>query len=100
MAKEQTKTGVRSNTRLQYPSKYNVIFHNDDFTPMEFVVSLLVEVFDRTLEQAKDITIQIHESGKGIAGTYYHEIAEQKQQETIVLSRHNGHPLKVTLQEI
>lgn len=100
MAREQTKTGVRSNTRLQYPSKYNVIFHNDDFTPMEFVVSLLVEVFDRTLEQAKDITIQIHESGKGIAGTYYHEIAEQKQQETIVLSRHNGHPLKVTLQEI
>ncbi|MCP4832511.1 MAG: ATP-dependent Clp protease adaptor ClpS [Gammaproteobacteria bacterium] len=100
MAKEQTKTGVRSSTRLQYPSKYNVIFHNDDFTPMEFVVSLLVEVFDRSLDQAKDITVQIHETGQGIAGTYYHEIAEQKQQETIVLSRHNGHPLKVTLQEI
>lgn len=100
MAKEQTKTGVRSSTRLQYPSKYNVVFHNDDYTPMEFVISLLVEVFDRTLEQAKDITIQIHEKGQGIAGTYFHEIAEQKQQETIVLSRHNGHPLKVTLQEI
>ena len=100
MAKEQTKTGVRSSTRLQYPSKYNFIFHNDDFTPMEFVVSLLVEVFDRSLDQAKDITVQIHETGQGIAGPYYHEISEQKQQETIVLSRHNGHPLKVTLQEI
>ena len=100
MASEQTKTGTRSQTRVQYPSKYNVIFHNDDFTPMEFVVSLLVEVFDRTLEQAKAITIQIHETGQGVAGTYYHEIAEQKQQETVVLSRHNGHPLKVTLKEI
>jgi ATP-dependent Clp protease adaptor protein ClpS len=100
MASEQTKTGTRSQTRLQYPAKYNVVFHNDDFTPMEFVVSLLVEVFDRTLEQAKAITIQIHETGQGVAGTYYHEIAEQKQQETVVLSRHNGHPLKVTLKEI
>jgi len=100
MASEKTATGTRSQTRLQYPSKYNVIFHNDDFTPMEFVVSLLVEVFDRTLEQAKDITIKIHETGQGIAGTYYYEVAEQKQQETVVLSRHNGHPLKVTLKEI
>jgi ATP-dependent Clp protease adaptor protein ClpS len=100
MANEQTKTGVRSTTRLQYPSKYNVIFHNDDYTPMEFVISLLVEIFDRNLEQAKEITMQIHEKGQSVAGTYFHEIAEQKQQETVVLSRHNGHPLKVTLQEI
>ena len=100
MASEQTKTGTRSATRLEYPAKYNVIFHNDDFTPMEWVIQLLVEVFDRTLEQAKDITIKIHESGQGVAGTYYYEIAEQKQQETVVLSRHNGHPLKVTLKEI
>ena len=62
MASEQTATGTSSQQlRVQYPSKYNVVFHNDDFTPMEFVVSLLVEVFDRTLEQAKDITIKIHE---------------------------------------
>ena len=100
MANEQTKTGVRSTTRLQYPSKYNVIFHNDDYTPMEFVISLLVEVFDRTLDQASVITSQIHEKGQGVAGTYFHEIAEQKQQETVVLSRHSGHPLKVSLQEI
>lgn len=100
MASEQTQTGTRSETRVQYPSKYNVIFHNDDFTPMEFVISLLVEVFDRSLEQAKQITVQIHESGQGIAGTYYHEVAEQKQQESVVLSRHNGHPLKITLKEI
>jgi ATP-dependent Clp protease adaptor protein ClpS len=59
-----------------------------------------VEIFDRNLEQAKEITMQIHEKGQSVAGTYFHEIAEQKQQETVVLSRHNGHPLKVTLQEI
>ena len=100
MASEKTMTGTRSATRIQYPSKYNVIFHNDDFTPMEFVVSLLVEVFDRTLEQAKEITIKIHEHGQGVAGTYYYEIAEQKLQETVVLSRHSGHPLKVTIKEI
>ena len=55
MASEQTKTGTRSQTRILYPSKYNVVFHNDDFTPMEFVIQILVEVFDRTLEQAKHI---------------------------------------------
>ena len=62
--------------------------------------TVIVEVFDRTLEQAKDITVKIHEHGQGIAGTYYHEVAEQKQQETVVLSRHNGHPLKVTIKEV
>ena len=67
---------------------------------MEFVISLLVEVFDRSLEQAKDITIKIHEAGQAVAGTYYYEIAEQKQQETVVVCRHNGHPLKVTLIEV
>ena len=100
MASEKTLAGTRSQTRLQYPSKYNVIFHNDDFTPMEWVIQLLVEVFDRTLEQAKDITIKIHETGQAVAGTYYYEIAEQKQQETVVVCRHNGHPLKVTLMEV
>ena len=100
MASEQTKSGTTTSVRLQYPGKYNVIFHNDDFTPMEFVISLLVEVFDRSLEQAKDITIKIHETGQAVAGTYYYEIAEQKQQETVVVCRHNGHPLKVTLMEV
>ena len=100
MASKQTKPGTSNSVRLQYPSKYNVVFHNDDFTPMEFVISLLVEVFDRSLEQAKDITIKIHETGQAVAGTYYYEIAEQKQQETVVVCRHNGHPLKVTLIEV
>ena len=89
MAKEQTQTGVRSSTRLQYPSKYNVIFHNDDYTPMEFVISLLVEVFDRTLEQAKDITIQIHEKGQGIEALH----AEATNCHILVQSRNHLHQL-------
>ena len=68
MAETQSDTITR--TEITYPNRYNVVFINDDFTPMDFVVQLLVEVFNKTLEEAKDVTLQIHEKGKGIAGSY------------------------------
>ena len=55
---------------------------------------------DEKLEEAKDITIQIHELGKGIAGTYNFEIAEQKVHESTLLSRHNGHPLNIMIEKV
>ena len=97
MASTQTKT--RDQVDITYPKKYNVVIHNDDVTPMDFVISLLVEVFHRNLDQATDITLTIHEKGRGIAGTYSHEVAEQKQRESTLLSHRHGHPLAITLEE-
>jgi ATP-dependent Clp protease adaptor protein ClpS len=67
---------------------------------MEFVIQLLVEVFNTSIEEAKEVMIKVHEEGKGIAGMYGLEIAEQKQQESTIISRHHGHPLKVILEKV
>ena len=61
---------------------------------------LLVEVFNKTLEEAKDVTLQIHEKGKGIAGSYNYELAEQKKAEAVAISRNNGHPLTILVEKI
>ncbi len=97
-----TKTKTQSKTRVEirYPDRFNVIFLNDDFTPMEFVIQLLIEVFNKNIDQAKDITLTIHNEGRGIAGTYNFEIAEQKVHESTLLSRHHGHPLKVIMEKV
>jgi ATP-dependent Clp protease adaptor protein ClpS len=81
------------------PKNWKVIFLNDDTTPMEFVISLLVEVFKHSEENAKDITLQVHETGSGIAGIYSFEIAEAKAVESTNLARQNGFPLQIKLEE-
>lgn len=81
------------------PKRWKVIFLNDDTTPIDFVISLLMEVFKHTQETAKDITIQVHETGSGIAGVYSFEIAEVKAVESTQLARTNGFPLQIKLEE-
>jgi len=98
MAKESTST--ISKTELMFPARYNVVFVNDDYTPMDFVIQILIEIFNRSINQAKDITLQIHEDGKAVAGTYSHEVAEQKHAESIMISRHHGHPLKIIIEKL
>jgi len=93
MTQEAVKT--RATTELQYPSRYNVVIYNDDYTPMEFVIKLLIEVFNKNLTTAKELTMEIHNNHSAIAGSYYHEIAEQKCSEAITISRTNGHPLEL-----
>jgi len=96
MANTNTKTSTRSSVKVDYPTRHNVIFHNDEFTPMEFVIHLLIEVFNKNIEQAKEITLAIHNNGRAIAATYSYEVAEQKTHEAILITRHSGHPLQIT----
>jgi len=84
---------------IREPKKWNVVFLNDDHTPMEFVISILIEIFKHTPETAQHITLHIHEKGSGIAGTYSFEIAEIKAVETTNLARANGFPLQIKLEE-
>ena len=98
MARSKSKTIQK--TELKYPDRFNVIIINDDYTPMEFVIKLLLEIFNKNIEQAKQLTIEIHEKGKAIVGSYNQEIGEQKVQEVTLISRHNGHPLKSILEKI
>ena len=96
----RSKQSTKSKVELKCPDRYDVIFLNDDYTPMDFVVQLLIEVFNKNLEQAKVIMMNIHENGKGIAGSYNYEVAEQKVHEAQIICRHNGHPLKIILEKL
>tara|TARA_B100001057_G_scaffold482505_1_gene557961 strand:+ start:64 stop:363 length:300 start_codon:yes stop_codon:yes gene_type:complete len=85
---------------ISKPKKYSVILFNDDFTPMEFVIELLIGVFNHSQQTAEEITMKVHADGKGIAGVYYYEIAEQKVAESIALSRGSGFSLALDLEEL
>ncbi len=81
------------------PKKYKVIFLNDDTTPMEFVIDVLVNIFKHTPDSAMQITMQVHEEGSGVVGVYSHEVAEMKTTETVTLSRNHGFHLQIKLEE-
>tara|TARA_R110001592_G_scaffold17786_3_gene74373 strand:+ start:3569 stop:3865 length:297 start_codon:yes stop_codon:yes gene_type:complete len=98
MARAKSKTIQR--VELKYPDRFNVIILNDDFTPMDFVIKLIIEVFNKNIEQAKDLTVQVHKNGKAIVGQYNQELGEQKVNEVTLLSRHHGHPLKSIMEKI
>ena len=85
--------------KVTEPRQWKVILLNDDTTPMEFVISLLVEIFKHNDSTAKDITMEIHQTGSGIAGSYSFEIAEAKAVEATNLARGNGFPLQIKLEE-
>ena len=78
------------------PRKYKVIYHNDDFTPMEFVTWALMEFFNRTEIDAQSLTLEIHKLGSAIAGIYDYQMAEQKIWEVLTSARENEFPLQVT----
>jgi ATP-dependent Clp protease adaptor protein ClpS len=85
--------------KVMEPKKWKVILLNDDHTPMDFVVGILTQVFKHSEDSARDITLQIHQQGSGIAGTYTFEIAEAKAVESTNLARASGFPLQIKLEE-
>ena len=72
--------GVATKTRpkTKKPSMYRVLLMNDDYTPMEFVVSILMGIFKKTQEEATTIMLNVHQTGMGTCGVYTFEIAETK----------------------
>lgn len=81
------------------PKLWNVVLHNDDKTTMEFVVLVLMQIFYKSFEEAQDIMMNIHEQGKGVAGTYSFEVATTKKDDTINVARANGFPLIAELEQ-
>ena len=96
----EVKDKTTSEIDIKKPNRYQVILYNDDKTPMEFVIELLKNVFTKTQEQAENITMSVHQEGKGVAGIYYYEVAEQKVHESILVSRSAGFPLTLDIEEL
>jgi ATP-dependent Clp protease adaptor protein ClpS len=84
---------------ISEPKRWKVILLNDDSTPMEFVISILMEIFKHTSNSASDVMLQVHETGSGVAGVYSFEIAEAKAVEATNQARTAGHPLQIKLEE-
>jgi len=76
-----------------------VILLNDEVTPMDFVVELLVKIFKHSPDTAKNLTMKIHNEGSAIVGTYTYELAEQKGTEATNESRNRGFPLQVKIDQ-
>jgi ATP-dependent Clp protease adaptor protein ClpS len=84
---------------LQPPKLWKVILLNDNQTPMELVIDILTKIFKHNESKAKDITLEIHETGSGVAGIYPFEIAEQKGIEATGVARQHGSPLRITVEQ-
>lgn len=85
--------------KLQKPPLYKVLLHNDDFTTMDFVVFILVQVFHKPTEEAIQVMLAVHQQGVGIAGVYTYEIAEAKANQVHNLAKAHEYPLLCTLEE-
>jgi ATP-dependent Clp protease adaptor protein ClpS len=89
----------KKTSRVKPPPLYQVILLNDDFTPMEFVVSVLQKFFGKGREQATQIMLKVHHEGRGVCGVYPAEIAETKVALVHHLARQHQFPLKCSMEE-
>tara|TARA_R100000808_G_C2122189_1_gene133244 strand:+ start:663 stop:983 length:321 start_codon:yes stop_codon:yes gene_type:complete len=85
----------RQKHKVEPPKEYKVVFYNDDYTPMEFVTQLLMQIFHKDSMTAKAITQHVHNNGRGIAGVYSREIAETKTHECMAIAKNYEHPLMI-----
>ena len=93
------QTLTKEKIKLDEPGMYDVIFLNDSITTMEFVVRVLKQIFNKSPEQAQNITTKIHNDGQGVDGSYVHEVAEQKGIETTLAARQENFPLQVKVKK-
>ncbi|MBA3019272.1 MAG: ATP-dependent Clp protease adapter ClpS [Desulfobacteraceae bacterium] len=84
---------------IKEPSMYKVLLHNDDYTSMEFVVEILLSVFNKSIEDATMTMLKVHKEGIGICGVYTYEVAETKVDTVHALAREREFPLKCTLEK-
>ncbi|MEK6196401.1 MAG: ATP-dependent Clp protease adapter ClpS [Deltaproteobacteria bacterium] len=83
---------------LEEPPLYLVLLHNDDYTTMQFVVEVLMAVFNKPMEEATRIMLNVHKKGAGLCGLYTYEVAETKVNTVDTLARENGFPLKCSME--
>ncbi len=96
MAQGKTSVRERQNTRYKEPHKYQVIMYNDDFTPMEFVVETLQNVFFKSPDEAKQLMLKVHLEEKAVIGTYSYDVAKSKAEKAMALAKSEKYPLKLS----
>jgi len=92
------KEATKNKIDITNPPMYRVVLHNDDYTPMDFVIEILTKIFHKNLEEANKIMWQVHEKGKAICGVYIKEIASTKVHQVKANAKANGFPLLATVE--
>ena len=98
MAKEQSQLRERQKINLKEPRRYKVIIYNDDFTTMEFVVLVLVQIFLKSQEEAEALMLQVHHSDKAVVGVYSYDVAVSKARKATNMAREQGYPLRLSVE--
>lgn len=88
----------RKAAQVKPPSLYQVVLLNDDYTPMEFVVMVLQQYFQRDLDSATHIMLKIHHEGRGVCGVYPKDVAATKVELVLTAARRDGHPLQCIME--
>ncbi len=81
------------------PPMYKVLLHNDDYTTKDFVVEILITVFNKSIEEATSLMWHVHRNGSGVCGIYPYEMAETKVNLVTMVARENGFPLKTSMEK-
>jgi len=90
----------RQAQKTKPPSLYQVVLLNDDYTPMEFVVVVIQEYFNKDRETAMQIMLKVHRDGKGVCGVFPKDIAATKVDLVMAYARQAGHPLQCVMEEV
>lgn len=84
---------------FEVPPQYKVVLFNDDYTTMEFVVEILMDIFKKSFEEASAIMLDVHKNGRGIAGIYPYDIAATRARNAQKRARSAGYPLQIAIEE-
>lgn len=91
---------VEEKIKLEEPQEYKVLLHNDDFTPVDFVIRLVIKLFQKSFEEANKIVLKVHHEGVGICGVFSYQIAETKMHLIHQAAKENSFPLRASIEVV
>ena len=94
----ETSIQTENSLSVRAPNLWNVVILNDDFTPIDFVIDILIDIFRKSAEEATELTLRVHEQGKAVVGTYTKDIATTRVSRAIRLAENEQHPLRLIAQ--
>ena len=89
----------RTNSKIKEPRQFNVVMHNDDFTTMEFVVEILIDIFHKDEVTAQAIMLGVHKKGQAVVGKYPYDIAATTVGLALSRAKSQGFPFRMTVEE-
>ena len=100
MVKIESQSNIKERLQLQEPHRYGVIFYNDDFTTMEFVVHVLVDVFFKSVEDSQHLMLKVHKEGQAMIGIYSYDLAMTRVEKVRAEAKKEKYPLRIEIKEM